>query len=109
MKARVLDGSGRMLQYDSEQRGDLTASGPGQNQDTFYAIDASGRQLPPTKGAGKGGKQGNHGDITCKYCQRVNEHYTDACPQKVADEREETRECLAENQRTSAKLPLSAP
>ena len=92
-----------------EQRGDLTASGPGQNHDAFYAIDASGRQLPPTKGAGKGGKQGNHGDVTCKYCHRVNEHYTEACPQKVADERGESKECLAANQRTVSYTHLTLP
>eukprot|EP00973_Karenia_brevis_P007205 977044-Karenia_brevis.AAC.1 len=43
-------------------------------------------------------KEGRRGHtIYCSYCDKADDQYTTMCPQKLADSRNESEQCLAKN------------
>eukprot|EP00973_Karenia_brevis_P038604 5327067-Karenia_brevis.AAC.1 len=47
----------------------------------------------------KKGKKGEGGHtLFCAYCQTPDSHYTNHCPQKAADVRNEKDKCIANHQ-----------
>eukprot|EP00973_Karenia_brevis_P041290 5713743-Karenia_brevis.AAC.1 len=75
-----------------EEKADIYAAGHA-GMDTMFNIDGSSRKIiKPGSKQGKG--SGGHA-LFCAYCHTPNSHYTNFCPQKAADTRNEKAKCEA--------------
>eukprot|EP00973_Karenia_brevis_P034898 4816223-Karenia_brevis.AAC.1 len=79
-----------------EEKADIYAAGHA-GMDTMFNIDGNSRKLinPGPKKDKKGG--GGHA-LFCAYYNTPNSHYTNHCPQKAADTRNEKEKCVANHQ-----------
>ncbi len=59
--------------------------------------------VKPSGGPGPEERPKTGGSLTCGYCQMVDNHFTEACPQRVADLLGDTAKCEADCERTGAR------
>ncbi len=78
-----------------EEKADIHAAGNA-GADAFFMVDggaAGGNARKITSGGG----QTAGAAVTCGYCQMQDNHYTEECPQKAADWRNEAEQCRKKN------------